>query len=67
MKERASGDAVPLLNGCLQLFLLPSYSVLVDAYILQLAMYTELNCHNIYPPWPVHIAMEIEIVGSYFQ
>src|SRR5713101_1468346 len=51
----------------LQLFLLPGNSVLVDAYILQLAVYTELNCHNIYPPCPVHIAMEIEIVGSYLQ
>jgi len=47
--------------------LLPGNSVSVDVYILQLAMYTELNCDDIYPPCLVHIVMEIEIVGSYLQ
>jgi hypothetical protein len=49
------------------LLLLPGNGMLVDAYIFQLAMYTELNCNNIYPPGPVWAAMEIKIVGSYLH
>jgi len=39
--------------------------MLVNAYLLQLAMSAQLHCHNIYPPCSIRTCMEIKIVGSY--
>ncbi len=41
--------------------------MLVNAYLLQLAIGTQLYRNNIYPPCPIRTCMEIKIVGSYFH